>query len=477
MGARSVVTLTTAPAGTGKSYRRCAHFIVTELLPETELKHLSNFPIQFESWQDGNGKTMRGLVEICKLRSAATEDEVLDRIELIPEAEMNAWRDGISGPWNYFKDKDLSGYHLAIDEIHNFCGLNTHREIKKKWQEWLGELRHRGARIEFISQHPQKIAKEIRQEAEILLELEAGENDKDPIFGIPMSDWYNLRAKITGKYTPCVIEVENKQIKNRWKVTQKKRVWFGAELFEVYDSFSTPVQGGSKGMLAKEPWQRLSWFRFSLWFVARNLWQLFTRFGIATVMLWLGFFGGGGRVMASAMEYMRHSVEKPKQEVKKQRQFIKASSHEDVAGILRDVYRGQTPQYTSLPVASVIEPHEPITEEEIQEKIKPWALSAITAEGIWFANGEFYLVGEVITEGPYSGKTVERVDLNRRRVYLDSIVVRLRSISSARLREYATTLIRESRQPEIQRLLPASSALEKGAKRPRPKPEVVDRSF
>ena len=45
MATRSVVTCTVGAAGSGKSFRRCAHFIVNEFLPEHDGVHWSNFPL------------------------------------------------------------------------------------------------------------------------------------------------------------------------------------------------------------------------------------------------------------------------------------------------------------------------------------------------------------------------------------------------------------------------------------------------
>jgi len=458
MASRSVVTLTTAPAGTGKTYRRCAHFLVTELLPDTELKHLSNFPVKFEPWQDGQGNQKRGLIEVCRLRDAATEEEVLDRIELIPDWELQKWLDGSSGPWDTFKEKDLSGYHLAIDEIHNYCGKNTHVNIRKQWQTWLGELRHRGARIEFISQHPQKIAKEIREEAEILLELHSGETEHDPWFNISMADWYQVIARVTGKYRPCVFEVENRQQKSRWIKNSGVKFRFESDLFETYDSFSAPIQGGGSGKLAKEPWQRLNGIQFFLWFLTRNLWCITSRFAIVGLFAWLSLFGGGAKSMTFAMEYMKNHVHKSNGVDAKD----SASQTETVSQRIRREIQEANPGSTvtvdgapSVVVPARVEPRpeppkvEPISDEDIEKEAAAWALAAVTEEGIWFSNGEYYLIGERIEDGPYENGRVERVDLSRRRAHLDGRVLRLRNSLSNGLREWAKEVIRKRREPSL----------------------------
>ena len=196
----------------------------------------------FEPWGPEDDRK-RGLLEVCEARKVCSREEILERVEVIPKEVQDAWRDGSSGPWEYFAGKDIGQTHIAIDEIHNFCGTEVNRKLHGEWQKWLGEIRHRGATIEFISQHPMKVAKVIRQECALRLQLVSGETLRDPFFHISMVDWYNLGAKISGKYSPVVHEIESRQDTNsRWQTTHTLKFWFVPDLFEVYDSFSAPVQ-------------------------------------------------------------------------------------------------------------------------------------------------------------------------------------------------------------------------------------------
>jgi hypothetical protein len=121
MGARSVITLTTGPAGSGKTYVRCARFLVDEWLPERSGVHYSNFPVFREK-----------VAEFVAKKLGKTAEEYLDRIQIIPESVLNGWVSGQSGPWDYFKDKNLDGCHIAIDECHNFCGAKTHHRVRQR---------------------------------------------------------------------------------------------------------------------------------------------------------------------------------------------------------------------------------------------------------------------------------------------------------------------------------------------------------
>lgn len=456
MATKSVITLTTAPAGTGKTYRRGPHFLLNELLPDSEQRHVSNFPLELEEWEGG-----RGLCAIGQKYFGLTPEVIRDRIELIPQEEINRWRDGESGPWDYFGgDYDLSGCHVAIDEIHNFCGRNAKPAIQKQWQEWLGEIRHRGARIEFITQHPQKMAKLFREEAEVLLELVKGESRRDPFFNIGMGDWYNVFARLTGKYSPAVFEQENRQNKSRFEVVNEVCFRFDTKLFECYDSFSTPVQGGKKGVVEKEPWQRMGPFKFWFTFLFNNFGNLALRFGLVVFFLWASVFGGGSKMMTYGMDYFQSYItsQATSQPVKKPQQPEESEAirrlREKFPNARIEERKNDAPKVEGTRKSQEV-PDRPlpppvIPEESIQAVVEPWSVSAVTIEGVWFRNGEFYQIGETIDYGPYQGKKVVRVDLVRRRCVVGGDLLRLGSSNMQRLRKWAVDEIRSREQSTVQ---------------------------
>ena len=80
MAARSVITLTTAPAGSGKTYRRCAHYLINDFLPHGDGVHWSNFPV------------FRDVVaQAVAKRTGAPVEAIMERIQIIPEEELKAW--------------------------------------------------------------------------------------------------------------------------------------------------------------------------------------------------------------------------------------------------------------------------------------------------------------------------------------------------------------------------------------------------
>lgn len=420
---RSVIQFTTAPAGTGKSYRRCAWFITKKWLPENKGVHYSNFPVRFDDWEDGEGKKRKGLIGY--LKGKVEEGVIRERVKIIPDEVMQTWRnDGLakdvapSGPWGYFDEVDLSGAHVAIDEIHNFCGSTSSQRVKQRWQQWLGEIRHRGATVEGISQHEDKVAKEFKNEAELRLDLVACATRRDPYFKIELYYWYQLAAKVRGEWVAAVAEIESRRVKGRWKETTEDKFKFQEELFDVYDSFSAPVAGGGAGTNDKMPWETRSWSGLLFWFVRGNFERLLPRVAMGLVLCWLCFFGGGEFLMGRFMERAGRIGEVQADEGEK-----------EVAGVAEGVEVkndfqkavGGRPGHSAVEQVTERErmAAEDKEEEEKEETIRRAAVVLISEKEVVFDDGSTYLEGDTIVGGIYDGRKVERIDHGKRRVLLE----------------------------------------------------------
>jgi len=277
MGARSVITLTTGPAGSGKTYVRCSRFLCDEWLPERTGIHYSNFPIFREK-----------VAEFVSKRMGKAEENLLERMQIIPTEVMNTWISGQSGPWDFFHNKNLDGCHIAIDECHNFCGAKTHHRVRARWQAWLGEIRHQGATVEFLSQSPEKVAREIHYEAGLRLSLINSEDRRDPFLGILLGDWYELKAAfITGDYQTVVWEVERRNVDGKWVEQNKRMFTLDPRYFELYDSFSRPVQGGEKSHGQPREYQKRSRSALVWWFFKRNAFSIVPRFALVASVVYL----------------------------------------------------------------------------------------------------------------------------------------------------------------------------------------------
>ena len=187
----AVVILTTGVPGCGKTYVRAARFLVDDFLVNTRGIHFSNFPLEVDTIaQDVSKKLSKGFFK--KLKRVTPED-IKRRIQIIPDDVLQSWRREESGPWDYFKGVNLKYAHIAIDEIHNFISSSKSDEYLKLWDEFLGEVRHRGCTFEGVTQDIGQVGQVLKGRAAVRLELIPAEDLRDPWFKIKMSDWYELK--------------------------------------------------------------------------------------------------------------------------------------------------------------------------------------------------------------------------------------------------------------------------------------------
>lgn len=288
----AVTEFTAAISGSGKTYRRCAHYLATEFLPMRLGKIWTNFPIHIDQM----------VADVVEHNPQLVAVDIKDRIKCIPDEVLRTWRDYKSGPWDYFHAEDLEGDRIALDELHNYVPASAPREYVKKWQEFLGEIRHRGCEFEGLSQYDTKVHVAIRNEAGLKRDLFNCEQRRDPFFQILMADWYNLRAKFfTGQYTSSVFEYEYVPVQGRWKIQHTLKFRFEPRFFALYDSFSTPVAGGKKASGPRLPWIEKTKPQLVLWFLRRNWFHVAWRLVVVVLVFWLCFFGGASMAINGFM--------------------------------------------------------------------------------------------------------------------------------------------------------------------------------
>ncbi len=253
---------------------------------------------------------------------------ISDRIKIISPEILQSWKDGRSGPWTYAAIGQ--GNDLIIDEIHNFCRAKGRgvAERNRKWEDWLGEVRHEGwCRVVFMTQDVAKVGKPITEHAELRFELTNAERRRDPLFRIPMGDWYQLRASFTRRYNSTISIVEYRKSRGKMVQEQVERVVLDPFWWPFYDSHAAGG-GGSKGgqgakanlrqwevrpplfprQVTTEPdlagktrtfWQAPLW----VWFVKSNWWRLVRSGAVAAAVLWVSALGGGKVLMDGYMSY------------------------------------------------------------------------------------------------------------------------------------------------------------------------------
>ena len=194
----SVIIATTGVPGCGKSYVRCARFLVDDFLIHSGGSHYSNFPVNVDAVADAvvkkanfakTGFLAKITAPFRLKKNIVTVEEIKARVIVIPDDVLMSWRHEESGPWDYFQGVDLKYAHIAIDEIHNFISATcTSIEYIKKWGDFLAEIRHRGCSFEGLTQDYKQVHDCLMSRAGLRYELIPAEDLRDPFFHIQMMD-------------------------------------------------------------------------------------------------------------------------------------------------------------------------------------------------------------------------------------------------------------------------------------------------
>lgn len=429
---------TTAIAGSGKTYGRGARFLAHEFLPETDGHIWCNYPLNVDA-----------LVEYVHARRPDLDPDTLrDRIHLIPDDVLQEWREGKSSPPAYFKDRVEAGAHIAIDEIHEFCHRDSSKNIIQEWRSWLGMLRHQQVTFECLTQYEMKVHKAIRDEAGLQRFMFNMERKPDPIFGILMEDWYELRAGfITGEYLSTVVEqVKMESMGKLVLVPELGRSYpLAPELFPLYDSYNTPHGGGTKAKGRRHPFQEKTKSGLIRWFLLRNWPRLSIRLAVILFAVWLCFLGGMSVVLgyfqgalqslkpggAPAIAEEQHQA--PQNTAPPTSLVPRGQNVQPQPGQGRSLFNNSTPAAASEAVlvdrAKLEELENKLVEREKEiEKIKSDGarfaeIVALFGNQVTLRCGVTVEVGEQIPLGPLKGRTIKGISHEKRRVILDDNTV------------------------------------------------------
>ena len=291
----SVILLTTGVPGAGKTYVRASRFIVDDFLINTKGIHISNFPLNIDEIISTVSRKLSKTFFFKK--NHVSEDSLRKRLEIIPDWVLQSWRNESSGPWEYFQGRDLRYCHIAIDEIQNYVSPSKSKEYLQKWDEFLGEIRHRGCTFEGLTQDIDQVDRIFTGRAAVRLEIVPCEVLRDPFFKISMIDWYELKASFTGSFHKTVFEVEKRKTDKGWKTNNTRRFLIVPDYFVFYNSFSASLQEKSSGAVDEDrtplyQFQQKSRIGVLFWFCRKNFLSLFFRIFVFFLFVWLLFFGG-----------------------------------------------------------------------------------------------------------------------------------------------------------------------------------------
>lgn len=273
----AVLEMVTGIPGSGKSYSMIQR--LKEFLEETDGVCHTNLPLNVEFIAE----------HYEQLRQAGMSEvgfsDVMQRVKLIPPAVEAGWRDQAGGPWEHWHDTDLTGSWIVLDEAHTFIGRKHSAAYRRKWQEFCGELRHRGCQLCLITQSMGKVSEEVEADVALWNEVTNRENERETLFRIRVGDWYQFKAKWKGVYVSEIKQQEYVQEGHRWVKNDKVRLWVqDPKFYKWYNSYAAPKNGGKAGK-RPDPWEARSWVGLFAWFWWRNWPRLVWSFPMATVLM------------------------------------------------------------------------------------------------------------------------------------------------------------------------------------------------
>lgn len=437
MPARAQTTFTTGESGSGKSLIRCAHFLVDEFLPDEVGVHYSNFPINFPK-----------LAEVM----GWSEEQLRERVQLIPADELIKWRDGNSGPWEYWAGVNFKGAHIALDEAHRYCGTSHPKRHIDAWMEFCGHVRHQGGTVEFVSQNRAKLSKKVVDECGVWIDVVSPLRRKEPFSGATWYDTLQVASKLLGRQVGLSFELRHSKGSGTktWNLETMISHWHNAKYFSVYDSYNVVhLEGQGDGQGAeirrpKEPWERFSLPYLLVWYFARNALPLGLRLVGISLLVWAFAFNGIGSAVSTVLNAgMQSSAKLAKQSGKDytaQPERTKPVVSGEPEPTLAAPYNKAA---NSKELAALREEHGVLASEidvmktELERRS---VLTAVLGENAYFGDGNVYKVGDHINEGIHRGEFIREVNSKAGRVRLSNgLVLRLGVVSRDsldRLRQY-----------------------------------------
>lgn len=273
----ATVTYTTGPSGTGKTLARCSVFLRKDFLPYRSGVHVSNFPIgvvpashsvpPVHRWETFRHRIAMDVCGGDRRRARMMRR----RMKVIPKDVLDSWRSGRSGPWEYFPaDQSNAGSHFALDECHNFLGKKTPEKVIRQWQQFIGDLRHRGMTAEFLTQTGRKVAYDIPAEAGAKIVI--SDQMQERFFKVQFYDLYQLLAKLPFRRYVGISRIRYyKDDGEKFIPTFTHPLKLDPSHFAFYDSYSEPAQGGLSGKSEGHPCETMSVPKLLLWFLDRNM--------------------------------------------------------------------------------------------------------------------------------------------------------------------------------------------------------------
>lgn len=295
----SIIVLRTGQPGAGKSYS-AVYWLVMDYLLHGKGLYITNLPLNREL-----------IADYMHSRTKKPREIYLDRMIVIPDEELKAWRDlelldkselalikddyGFR-PHEYLSQYELKGAHVAIDEFHRYFGKTNPPLLKKIWNDWFAEIRKLGCTFEAITQDASQLPTEFRGKVGKFIDVAPLGEERVPFIGIPLEDCFQLYGGLSGKIAPIVKEVESIKTtswngRQNVKKNRSRAFMLSQDIFALYNSFQksdNSDQQGEYNCPAKEYGKRV-W----IWFLKKNWYPVSRVIFLVVFFGWIVFFGGG----------------------------------------------------------------------------------------------------------------------------------------------------------------------------------------
>jgi len=413
------IEFTTAPPGSGKSYRRGAWFVVEDwLLSDANGVFYTNIPLDIDA-----------IIDYAKAQwseKLADPERIRSMIHVITPRVVAQWMRGEGRPWDYFGRLDLKAGRIAIDEVHKVFPKNMSTEDAKNLTAWLGEFRHRHCRFEAISQHPDKVHRSIQENSEVRRYLTNMRNIRVPYVGITYGELANLRAAFGGKFLQLVQETVEVVVKEKWQAVESNIFPLTDKYFKLYDSYNNPNPHG-EGVTEshKEDYQKYNrWLYLGVLFGRHGL-----RIMIAITVLVLLYYmllGGGCQKTATGFIERMSQASVP---LEGQEQIDPALSSEG-PHLKKELQEFEELKADMLSQIDSLRAENQILQKryvDIEEQLNlVYSVTGMTRNEIFTADGLRYSVGQSFDSGPHEGSRIVRIDWpNRRVICHDGTILRV----------------------------------------------------
>lgn len=439
MASESIISATFGTPGAGKTYSRVKWLVDDFLINNPTGHYITNIPLNIEeislfvSSRLSSGENIITPEDI-KSRLHLIPDDVLiewEKLNQLDNRDLNTFDSSTFPPSRYLQQFPLEGSHIAIDEFHKYFSKKGPKPLKKLWNDWFAEIRKTGCVFEAITQSYGQMSEEFLDKCATRLELVNHSDVRDPILGIRMGDYYELRAGLFNKLSlqrvSAIETMRGSSTTGRvvWRPTGKSDSFvLSPDYFRFYNSFRNYTGTSGQRKTPAEIYGR----KIIFWFLRRNWFNILPRFLLLILFLWFTL-GGGFNYALSGIFKAFSLTSSSNSEVKSFPPAPAAVSQPGPAAVSQPGPVAVSPPGSDL---SSVNPAtgKPYSFEEVQtmQRYKQIEFDAYRPALFWnkfciLRNSLEVNVGYKFIGGPLDGKTIKSVSLEKRHYILDDDTV------------------------------------------------------